>query len=171
MPISNHKKLNFIIRKNKGVHKLKQYKQFFINLNLEDLEYIDLEQSDDITGSISDIFPFIVPDYEIIEGNSEIKDSRLLTEILYSSNNDDFCYIFIDDVDECGMFKAKTISALNHCLSATKLSFEKTFFLTDSAFKFSFRINYYNEECTGDKDKFDIQRQMQEKKLKNEFKI
>jgi hypothetical protein len=111
MPVSNHKRLNFLIRKNKGVSKLKQYKQFFVDLNLEGLEYIDLEQSDNIIGSIENIFPFVTPDYETIEGNATLKDSLLLTKILNSSNKEDLCYIFSGEVEECGLFKANTISA------------------------------------------------------------
>jgi hypothetical protein len=164
--LSNNERLSFLIRKNIGRHKLNDFKNFFIDLDLKDLEYIDLEKSDRVRTIIANEFPNIEANHEMIDGNSSLKDSNLLSAIYNSSNEDDMCYIFIDEVELYGMFRANTRSSLNCCLSIAKSTFENTCFLTDSEFKFSFTINYYNEEDRYDKNKFDIQR-----KVPNEIKI
>ncbi|MEN0055888.1 MAG: hypothetical protein AAGC65_19570 [Mucilaginibacter sp.] len=153
-----NERLNLLLRKNAGRFKLKDYEQFFINLNLKDLEYIDLEQSDKVLDSIKQLFPIVKSDDEMIEGNATLKDSKLLFETFNSINENDLCYIFVDEVEICGMFKANTQSSLYKCLEAAKSTYQNTFFLTDCDFKFSFTINYYDEEDRYDKDKFDIQR-------------
>lgn len=150
-------RLGFLIRKNKGKLKLNEYKQFFKGFNLKGLEYIELEESDQILERVRSTFLSIERECEMIEYGSS-NNSSLLKEVLNRANHSESCYIFTDDVYQCGMFKANSKSALNECLNVAFLDYENTCFVIDHQFKYSFLINYYDEFANEDKNTFDIQR-------------
>jgi hypothetical protein len=161
-------RLDFLIRKNKGKLKLNEYKHFFKEFNLKGLEYIELEESDQILKRVRSTFLSIERECEMIKNESS-NNSSLLNEVLNRANNNESCYIFTDDVYQCGIFKANSKSALNECLNVAFLAYEHTCFVVDHQFKFSFLINYCNEFANQDKNTFDIQRRVLNSKSENEF--
>jgi hypothetical protein len=152
-------RLDFLIRKNKGKLKLNEYKQFFKGFNLKGLEYIELEESDQILKKVRDILPSGAREGEMIS-DGFAGTPNLLKGIISKLEEDENCFIFTDDVYECGMFKANSKSALNECLNVAFLDYENTCFVIDHQFKYSFLINYYDEFANEDKNTFDIQRRV-----------
>jgi len=154
-----NERLDFLLRKNKGKSKLNEYKKFFKGFNLKHLEFIELEESDEILKRVRSTFPSIEQECEMISNELPI-NSNLLKEVLNSANKGDSCYIFTDDVYECGMFKTDTKSALNNCFDVAFLAYENTCFIVDHQFNFSFLISYYDDDHMDFKNEFDIQRRI-----------
>jgi len=149
-------RLDFLIRKNRGKSKLDEYKQLCKNFNLKSLEFIELEESDQVRKKIRSAFPSVEHESEMIN-NDLSRSSNLLNEVLSLTKDDDQCYIFTDDVYTCGMFKTYTKSALNICFGVAFLAYENTCFIVDRQFNFSFTVNYYGEDHMDFKDKFEVQ--------------
>jgi hypothetical protein len=153
--LSENKRLSLLIRKNYDRKKLDDYKSFFKGFNLKRLEYIDLEQSDEIREKIRSIFPPIELDSEMLETGS--RNSKLIDRLSNTIVADDVSYVFTDDVEICGMFRASTTSILKNCLDIAFLAYDNTCFVTDSQFRFSVTINYNDIEDRDYPDKFEIQ--------------
>jgi hypothetical protein len=143
--LSDNKRLSLLIRKNNGRRKLDGYKQFFKGFNLKRLEYIDLEQGDKVREQIKNTFAAIEHKFEMINNGSGA-ESALLSEISNTITDVATCYIFTDDVEECGMFKTSTKSAIKSCLDIAFLAYNNTCFFVDYEFKYSFTINYNDDE-------------------------
>jgi hypothetical protein len=152
----HNERLNFLVRKNKGKGKLNAYKSFFNELEFAYLRYIELDEADKVLMNIREIFPNIEQKNEWLTNDALITDSKLLTEIINASSNE-LCYIFTDDVYECGMFLSDVKSAINNSLKIAKSSFQNTCFITAQKLNFSFTINYYDEDHIDFKNEFDIQ--------------
>jgi len=150
-------RLDFLVRRNKGKDYLNTYKQFFKGFNLKGLEYIELEEADKIRYQIRRIFPSIKQENEIVS-NDKLSNSKLISEASNRIDHNDYCFIFTDEVYNCGMFKCTTRSALDSCLNIAFLAYDNTCFLTDCNFKFHFTVNY--EDATSDEyfDTYEIQR-------------
>ena len=159
--LSDNKRLSLLIRKNYGGRKLSDYKSFFRGFNLKRLEYIDLENSDEIRERINNIFSAIEPEFETLENDSQ-KNSELITKILDGVADDDISYVFSEDVEYCGMFKGTTKSILKSCLGIAFIAYENTCFVIDSQFKFSLIISYNDIEDNYYPDKFEIKAQVVE---------
>src|ERR1700744_4318495 len=153
--ISENKRLSLLIRKNYGRHKLGAYKRFFEGFNLRDLSYVDLEESDKILDKIREVFPSLENIPEMIKNKNA--DILSLTNTLKKSIPvNDACYIFSDDVYECGMFKTNTKSALDRCFEIAFQAQENTCFITDSNFKYSITVNYNDVDDRDYPDTFEI---------------
>jgi hypothetical protein len=155
----HNERLNFLIRKNKGKGKLDAYKSFFNELGFAYLKYIELDEADKVLMNIKKIFPSIERECEWLTNDASSTDSKLLMEIINTSSNE-LCYVFTDDVYECGMFLSDVKSAINNSLTIAKSSFENTCFITSQKLNFSFTINYYDEDHINFKNEFDIQRRV-----------
>lgn len=138
-----NQKLDFLLRKNKGKIKLELYKKMFIESGFKenDLEYIELHESDKLLIKIRNIFPLIDEDTERLLGNN-IYASKLLSGVLKERDCQSFCYIFSDDVDICGMYLVKTEIVQKYCLNVAKFGYSQTCFIIDINFNFSATINY-----------------------------
>lgn len=159
MPLINNR-LNHLVRKNKGKVKLGDYKKSFTDFNISDLEYIHLEQADIIIEKVKETFPQIELESEMIDGNSVVSDSKLLSGVIDGLNKNDTCYIYVDDYDRCGMFKANAISAFHKCFAISKATYENTCFLVDCRFNYSFTINYTDVNDRYYKDKIEIHKKV-----------
>ena len=157
--LSDNKRLSLLLRKNYGRKKLDDYKSFFEGFNLKGLEYLDLEHSDEIIERIRNTFPSIEPEFEMLENDPQ-KSSELITQVLNNVADDDLSYVFSDDVEYCGMFKGTTKSILKGCLGMAFLAYENICFVTDSEFKFSFVVNYNDEDDRDFPHTFEINRQI-----------
>lgn len=154
--LSDNKRLDFLIRKNRGRHKLDAYKLFFQGFNLNELMYIELEESDEILNRVRNIFPPLETVSEMIE-DAASKTSLIIQELKKSISTDDFCYVFSDDVRECGMFKTTANSALDSCLEIAFKAYDNTCFIVDGNFEYCFTINYNDLNDRDYPDTFDIQ--------------
>lgn len=156
-----NERLDLLIRRNKGKDQVHQYKKFFKSFNLKNLTYIELEESDIVLAQIRNIFPSIEQENEVI-ANDQSSKAKLILDTLNRISDSDYCFIFTDEVYNCGMFKCTAKSALNSCLNIAFLTYQNTCFITDCNFKFSLSIDYEDEPLDKDFDTYDIQR-----KLKN----
>lgn len=149
-------KLDFLKRKNKGKFLLKKYEDMFIAAGLNDLEYIDLEKSDNLINRVREVFPGVQGQSEILSDNITAFDSELLIKA-FSIADSEYCYVYSDDVYYCGMYLTNSKSAQQCCLDIAKLGYSGTCFLLDKELKFLVRINFYNEDHNEYRNKFDIQ--------------
>lgn len=149
-------KLDFLKRKNKGKFLQKKYEDMFISNGLDDLEYIDLQKSDNLINRVREVFPGVRGQSEILSDNITAFDSELLIKA-FSIADSDYCYVYSDDVYYCGMYLTNSKSAQQCCLDIAKLGYSGTCFLLDRELKFSIRINYYDEDHNEYRNKFDIQ--------------
>jgi hypothetical protein len=152
---ASNKRLSYLIRKNNGRYKLQEYKQFFKGFNLKKLEYIELEQSDLVLKEIEHFSSSYEVKSEVVDS---LVDSSLLQDLLNLITYDDKCYIYNDDVSECGMFIASSRSVINNCLDIAFLTYNNTLFVVGHDFQFHLIIDYYDGEDRYDPNKFEIQK-------------
>jgi len=139
---------------------LDSYKNFFEDFNLKKLEYIELEKSDEILNTVGLIFPPIEMVSEMINNNSS-EESALIKKSKDDVSPGDICYVFTDDVYECGMFTATAESVLKSSLGMAFLDHTNTLRVVDRDFKYTIGINYYDTEHIDYPDTFDIQKKSQ----------
>ncbi len=155
----NNDQLNVLIRKNKGKRLSSKYKEMFINAGFResDLKYVNIEQSDEVIKEVQQIFPSVLNQLELLAGNKSFNDSELLLVAFSIIDNMDECYIFSDDFPYCGMYIMKAPVVKENCLNVAKLGYNNTCFIVEKKFRFSFTINYFDEEHAELRNMFDIQ--------------
>lgn len=157
----DNKRLDVLIRKNRGKGALTKYKEMFVKAGFSDAEltYVDLEETDRLINRVKEIFPGVKQEIEILSENSTYIDSNILTAVFGGVSNDE-CYVFSDDFDICGMYMTNAQAARQHCLDVAKLGYSNTCFILDKLFRFWFTINFYGEGDAELMNKFDIQFKM-----------
>lgn len=154
----DNKRLDVLIRKNKGKRISTKYKDMFVRAGFNDAEltYVDLEETDELINRVKEIFPSIKREVEILSENSMYVDSNILTAV-FGEKSIDECYVFSDDFDICGMYMTNAEAARRYCLNVAKLGYSNTCFILDKLFRFWFTINFYREGDGELINKFDIQ--------------
>lgn len=152
------KRLDTLLRKNKGKALLYSYTGMFRSAGFQndELTHIELEKADELIIRIREVFPNLNREVEFLPGEGNYQDSKLLMLIL-SNFCDGDCYVYSDDVYFCGMYQTTVKSAIEYCLKVAKFGYSNTCFILDRDFKYSFRINYYVDGEPSLRSKFDIQ--------------
>ncbi len=154
-----NKRLEFLQRKNKGKQRLELFVTVLINSGFKrlELEYIDLEKSDEIIEQAKDKFKGIDRETELLGSENLFIDSDLLRATYLSLDKNDTCYIYTDDFQYCGMFIGNARRSFELAFEVAKNDFQNTCFILDTNLKYSFLINYNDESDNNDPNSFDIQ--------------
>lgn len=154
-----NERLNFLHRKNKGRLKIESYKNVLINsgFNISELEYMDLEKSDEIILRGREVFAKIEKESELLKSDSIFIDSDLMRNVYMGLSKSDTCYVYTDDFEYCGIYKANAKRGFEVAFNVARNDFQNTCFLLDERMKYSFTINYYDENHIDEPGTFDIQ--------------
>jgi len=145
---------SLIKRRRIGKSKQTEYNKLFENL--QDAKLIGLEQADEIIKNLQDRAKYNCAKEEFIDGNLSFKESNLLREVYLGLFDSDDCYCFTDGYEFCGLYLA---SAKQTFETVFQFAFKnETCFLLDKGFKYSFRINYYDNDHNDYPNRYDVRR-------------
>ncbi|WPU94321.1 hypothetical protein SNE25_02135 [Mucilaginibacter sabulilitoris] len=152
------RKLDYLIRKNKGKSIFLKYQEMFIAAGFKegDIKHVDLMQSDKILNIVRQTFPNLKEEIELLASDGNFVSSRLISSTFQNLSDSKECYIYSDDVYFCGMYLAKIGHIHAYALNVAKYGYSNTCFIIDQEFKFSFTINFYDNEHPELKNTFDI---------------
>lgn len=146
-------------RKNKGKQRIEQYEAILINSGFKrlELEYIDLDKSDKVIEQAKDKFKSVDRESELLGSEDLFIDSDLMRAIYLSLDKNDACYIYTDDFQYCGIFICNAKRSFELAFEVAKNDSQNTCFILDTNLKYSFLINYNDENDSSDPNSFDIQ--------------
>jgi hypothetical protein len=154
-----NKRLEFLQRRNKGKQRIEQYEAILVNsgFNKLELEFIELEESDKIIEQLKSKFTNIHRETELLGNESLFIDSDLMRAIYLNLDKNVTCYIYTDDFQYCGMFVVNAKRGFEIAFNVAKNDSQNTCFLLDMDLKYSFLIDYNDENDSSDPNTFDIQ--------------
>jgi len=154
-----NKRLEFLQRKNKGKQCLELFETVLINSGFKrlELEYIDLEKSDEIVEKAKDRFRSIDRETELLGSENLFIDSDLMRATYLSLDKNETCYIYTDDFQYCGMFICNAKRSFELAFEVAKNDYQNTCFILDTNLKYSFLINYNQESDNSDPNSYDVQ--------------
>ena len=154
-----NKKLDFLLRKNKGKQRIEQYEAILINsgFNKLELEFVDLEKSDIIIEQCKRELTNIQRETELLGNESLFIDSNLMREVYLNLDKNATCYICTDDFQYCGLFIINAKRGFEIAFNVAQNDSQNTCFLFDIDLKYSFLINYNDENDSSNPFTFDIQ--------------
>lgn len=151
--------LNFKIRQQKGKVLKKEFVSALMKSGIEFQEQfaIDLPESDLLLEKQQMTFQNLKLEYELISISSDWTDSNLLLNLIRKSKDNEFGYVYTDEVSYCGMYKADLRCILSASLNIAKNSKQGSCHVVDLEFSNSVTINYYDDEHADFKNSFEIQ--------------
>lgn len=154
-----NKRLDFLLRKNKGKQRIELFKTVLLNSGFKrlELEYIDLEKTDEIIEQAKDKFRRIERETELLGSKNLFIDSDLMRATYLSLDKNDTCYIYTDDFKYCGIVICNATRSFELAFEVAKNDAQNTCFILDTNLKYSFLINYYDENDNSAPNSFDIQ--------------
>ena len=154
-----NKRLEFLHRRNKGKQRIEQYEAILVNsgFNKLELEFIELEKSDEIVEQSKSKFTNIDRKTELLDKESLFIDSDLMRSIYLNLDKNSTCYIFTDDVQYCGMFIVNAKRGFEIAFNVAKNDSQNSCFLFDTDLEYSFLINYNDEKDSNGFCSYDIQ--------------
>ena len=154
-----NQRLDFLQRKNKGKQKIESYENILVNsgFEIQELEYMDLEKSDEIISQGQEVFTKVERSFELLRSTNAFIDSDLMRNVYQGLTRFNTCYVFTDDFKYCGMYRVNARRAFEAAFSIAKNDFQNTCFLLDERMKYFFTINYNDKNHINEPETFDIQ--------------
>ena len=151
-------RLDYLIRRNKGLSLKDDYKQMFLLAGIKEhqLSPVPLNASDLILDRVRGHFISVEMKVEELSGSASIADSRILSDTL-SIYQDSHCYLYSDDVYYCGMFSADTTLAISKCLQVAKNGYSNSCVILDKDMKFIITVNYYDDDHNDLPNMYEVQ--------------
>jgi hypothetical protein len=154
-----NKRLDYLLRKNKGDKMLSAYKDVFLKSGFpeEDIKHISLEDTDKVMEMLHKTANYTEIEYEIVAGDCRrIECSKLLSNTLNNSGGDS-CYVYMNDYEYCGMFLCSVSMALTNVLKIAYNNKEIVFFILSTDYTYSLVVYYGDMSNSNFPNMFDVQ--------------
>lgn len=155
-------RLELLKKKQKGKLKMERFFSVFEDIKSKDI--IALEESSKLLLNLSERLDHENSQFEIINDRDNIHSSNFIVSILEDIIEGSKCYVFTDDFEYCGVFKALTQEVLINVFKIAENDINNTCFVLDENFNYYLRINYYDANSYENPNSFEIERTMGIKK-------
>ena len=153
------KRLELLKRRQLGKSKMQDYRGLLEKLGFDNLELIDLEQSDLVLSKAKNVFLNTMKDSEVVPMElTAFIESDVLRETFLGLKDESMAYIFTDDFEYCGLFLVRAKKAIENVLNVAKKDAGQTCFVLDFHFSYYIRVNYYDYTNNDNPNSYDIER-------------
>lgn len=154
-----NKRLDLLLRKNKGKKYLDIFKRILLKCGFfeSEFEYVELEKFDEIIEQMKYKFENIIRETDLLHYEDNFVNSNIIKATYLSLNKNDICYIYTDDSQCCGMFICNAKRGFDLAFEVAKNDFQNTCFILDVNFNYYLLVNCNDENDNNYPNSFDIQ--------------